>query len=329
MADDTLPIGTAAEATEKDAVSMFEDYLAPKDTEESPEPEAAEQADAEPEEEEVAEDAAEDESEADTEEDAETEPESPAPVITLDDGTVLTADEVKKSYLRQADYTRKTTAVAELRKATEADQAKVSEERSTYAARLTQVEALLQQNAPSTEGLERLRVEDPAEYAARVADMSRQERQLATVQQERQRVQALQAEEAEKQHGQYLAAERDRLLEAVPEWSADREKAQVELTALRSAGLEYGFSDAELDQVADHRAILLLRDAMRYRQGQKIQAKVQPKIAKAPVLKPGTTGRVAAKPAAKQRQGNMERLKKSGRAEDAARLFEDILDLSE
>jgi hypothetical protein len=326
MADDALPVGTAAEATEQDAVSMFEDYLAPKDTEESPEPEAAEEADVAPEEEDAAEDAAEPAAEEATEEDEATEPEAPAPVVTLDDGTALTADEVKKSYLRQADYTRKTQAVAELRKETEAEKAKASEERSIYAERLTQLEALLQQNAPSTEGLDVLRQTDPAEYAARVADLNRQQQQLASVQQERQRVLQQQSEEAAKQHSQYLAAERDRLLEAVPEWNADRAKAQEELQALRSAGLEYGFSDQELDQVADHRAILLLRDAMRYRQGLKATAKVQPKIARAPVLKPGTTGRVAAKPAAKKRQSDFERLKRTGRAEDAARLFEDLLD---
>jgi len=331
MADEGLPIGTESGSTEADAVSMFDEWLDPKDTEAPDEQEGAapEAADEDtPEEDAPAEDAAEESEEAQddaSEEDEATEPEAPAIVVTLDDGTALTADEVKKSFLRQADYTRKTQAVAELRKETEAEAAKVSEVRKTYAEKITQLESFLSQNVPSTEGLDALRQTDPAEYAARVADLNRQQQQLAAVQLERQRVQAEQAEEAAKQHSQYLAAERDRLVEAIPEWKADPTKAQAELQALRAAGAEYGFSDAELDQVADHRAILLLRDAMRYRQGQKATASVKPKIAKAPVLKPGTTGRVTAKPVAKQRQSDFERLKKTGNMNDAARLFMDYV----
>jgi len=334
MADEGLPIGTESGSTEADAVSMFDEWLDPKDTEAADEPEdaASEAAEQETSEEDTpAEDAAEEseeEQEAEEEKDDEPKAESPAPVITLDDGTVLTKAEVEENHrsgLRQADYTRKTQAVAELRKETEAEKAKVSEARQTYAEKITQLESFLSQNVPSTEGLDALRQTDPAEYAARVADLNRQQQQLAAVQVERQRVQAEQAEEAAKQHSQYLAAERDRLLEVVPEWKADPTKAQAELQALRAAGAEYGFSDAELDQVADHRAILLLRDAMRYRQGQKATAQVKPKIAKAPVLKPGTTGRVTAKPVAKQRQSDFERLKKTGHINDATRLLMDFV----
>ena len=327
MADEGLPIGTESGSTEADAVSMFDEWLDPKDTEDSAEPaEAEESAAEEPSEEEAPVDEADPEDADADEADEATEPEAPATVVTLDDGTALTADEVKKSYLRQADYTRKTQAVAELRKETEAERAQASEARKTLAEKITQLESFLSQNLPSTEGLDALRQTDPAEYAARIADLTRQQQQLAAVQVERQRVLAEQAEEAAKQHSQYLAAERERLLEVIPEWTADPTKAQAELQALRAAGAAYGFSDAELDQVADHRAILLLRDAMRYREGQKATQQVKPKIAKAPVLKPGTTGRVTAKPVTKQRQSNFERLKKTGRMDDAARLFMDYVD---
>lgn len=324
--DDALPVTTDADPSDEAAADAFGRIFAPEEgeTEEPAEVEAAEAASETDAEEADAEPVAEQETESEADEAAT--PPAPAPVVTLDDGTELTADEVKKSYLRQADYTRKTQALAEERKTAAAEAEQVRAERSTYAERLTQLEAVLSQQLPNADGLDAIRQTDPAEYAARMADITRQQQQLATVQMERQRVLQQQSEEAAKQHSQYLASERDRLLEAVPEWGADPTKAQADLAEMRSVGQAYGFSDQELDQVADHRAILLLRDAMAYRREKAARAKVQPKIAKAPVLKPGTTGKVVPKPATDLAR-KMERLKKNqGDPHAAAAVFMDLLD---
>ena len=42
-------------------------------------------------------------------------------LLTFDDGTPLTADDIKKAYLREADYTRKTQKLASERKAVESE----------------------------------------------------------------------------------------------------------------------------------------------------------------------------------------------------------------
>lgn len=57
----------------------------------------------------------------------ESEEAQPAETITLSDGTSLTLEEVEKGLLLQADYTRKTTEVAEARKAIEAERTNLTE----------------------------------------------------------------------------------------------------------------------------------------------------------------------------------------------------------
>ncbi len=246
------------------------------------------------------------------------------PVIRTKDGVAWTADEIERGALRQADYTRKTQALAESRKAHEAEVAAVREERAKYAQTLTQMEAFLAAQAPSTEGLDALRQTDPAEYAARMSDVLRHQQQLATLAQQRQMTERQMAEDQAQQHAAFVAAERDKLLDAVPEWR-DREAAQADLTALRAEGLARGFTDAELDSVADHRALLLLRDAMRWRQAEQAKASVKPKIAKAPVLAPGATGTVTPKPGTSEYRQAMDRLRSTGKPQDATRAIEALL----
>jgi hypothetical protein len=62
-------------------------------------------------------------------------PPKPASItVELDGKTVeLTAEEVRNGYLRQQDYSRKTAEVAERRKAFEATEQQVTQERATYA----------------------------------------------------------------------------------------------------------------------------------------------------------------------------------------------------
>lgn len=262
---------------------------------------------------------AEDEAPADEEAPA---PEPDVPVaITLKDGTVLTPDEVEKGYLRQSDYTRKTQALAEQRKAAEADYEAVRSERALYAEQLGRLTEVLTGQAPQEPPAE-LRHSDPAEWTARRQEVIAYELQLAKVAGERQRVQEQMARDAETRHAQYLATERDRLFEAFPEWATNREKAQQDMNALRATGAEYGFSDAELDSVADHRAIRLLHDAMQYRKSQAAKAAVQPRIAKAPVLKPGTTGRVVQE--GSQYKKVVSQAQRSGKRSDAEKALAEI-----
>lgn len=314
MTPEGTPIGTEDTSTDAAASEAFGRFFAPEETEEPAELDAGE-APAEAEAEEEPAEA------SDADETDETEPEAPAPVITLDDGTALTAEEVKKSYLRQADYTKKTQAVAEEKRAVAAEKDAVAAERATYAERLSQLDQVLAGQAPADPPPE-LRQTDPAEWTARKEEVRLYKEQLAAVAQERQRIDALQRQDAERKQAEYVAAEREKLVAMFPDWTTNPEKAKADLAAMRDTGAHYGFTDTELDTVVDVRAVKMLDDLTKYRQLLASTAKVQPRIAKAPVLKPGTTGKVGGKPTTNLAK-NFERLKKTGDADAAAAVFDD------
>ena len=87
---------------------------------------------------------------------------------------------------------------------------------------------------------------------------------------------------------QLAAAEMNVLLAKLPEWR-NSEKAQAEREQLKAFLAGHGYSGPEIDNVTDHRFVLLARDAYRYRQLQQGKsAKLNQARQAPPVVKPGT-----------------------------------------
>jgi hypothetical protein len=233
-------------------------------------------------------------------------------------------DELLKGYSRTADYTRKTQEIAETRKAVEADRAKIEEAarlRDTYAQRLSVIEQMLNQDPG--EDLATLKEHDPIGYAVKVAEQSEREKQLNAVRAEQQRLaQQQQAEQGERLKA-HLATEAQKLAEAIPEIS-DPVKGQAIRTDIRNYAQKLGFSEQELAQVYDSRAVTALYKAMQYDKLVSNKGEASKKVNQAPrMLRPGTS---APETRTSQEVKNMRgRLKKSGRAKDAAALFERFL----
>jgi len=121
----------------------------------------------------------------------------------------VTLDELIKSYQLGTDYTKKSQAVAEERKAVEAERQRVEEAkqlRDQYAERLQIIEQMLNQQ-PETENLDYLKETDPIGYAVKVAEISQREKQLAQVQAERQRIAQQQDQERQQQLSSVVQAE--------------------------------------------------------------------------------------------------------------------------
>ena len=178
-------------------------------------------------------------------------------------------------------------------------------------------------NQDSGEDLATLKETDPIGYAVRVAEQSEREKQLGAVRAEQQRL----AQQQQAEHGErlkaHLAAESQKLSEAIPEF-ADPVKGTAVKADIRKYAQGLGFSDQELAQAYDSRAITALYKAMKYDQLVSGKGEASKKVNQAPrMLRPGTSA-----PEARQSQEvkNMRgRLKKSGRARDAAALFERFL----
>jgi hypothetical protein len=237
----------------------------------------------------------------------------------------VTLDELIKSYQLGTDYTKKSQAVAEERKAVESERQRIDEARQlrdTYAERLQVIEQMLNQQSPA-EDLDYLKETDPIGYAVKVAEMSQREKQLAQVQAERQRIAQQQERERTEQLGQVVQSEARKLAEAIPEF-ADPSKGAAIRQQLREFGVKAGFSENELANVYDSRAVLTLWKAMQYDKLQSAKPGITKKVSEAPkVMKAGVS---------QPRDSNSDELKKlkarakqSGRVADAARAFERFL----
>jgi hypothetical protein len=224
-----------------------------------------------------------DESEVEQEDDGEEQEQPTYRVKAAGEEREVTLNELIKSYQLGTDYTKKSQAVAEERKAVEAERQRIDEARhlrDTYAERLQIIEQMLNQQ-PETENLDYLKENDPIGYAVKVAELSQREKQLAQVQAERQRIAEQQRQEQQEQLGSVIQAEARKLAEALPEY-ADPKKGEAIRRELREFGVKAGFSDAELANVYDSRAVLTLWKAMQYDKLQSSKPAITKKVADAP-----------------------------------------------
>ena len=232
--------------------------------------------------------------------------------------------ELVKGYSRTADYTRKTQELAQIRKQVEQVAQESVAVRDQYAQRLVQLDQLLQQQAPQEPNWEQLRAEDPIEFAAQWADHQRRQQVQQQVQAERQAIMQRQQQEQMMQVQQQLEQGRQWLNQVIPEWK-DAEAAKAERAAMKAYGKKFGYSDEELSQVADPRAVVLLRKAMLYDRMQERRGQIKPsKKAEVPVMKPGPASPPSAKKTSELTRAK-QRLAKTGKVSDAAELFKSFL----
>lgn len=237
----------------------------------------------------------------------------------------VTLQELIEGYQKGTDYHKKTNALAEQRKAVEAEKAAVEQAkqaRDAYAERLKVMDQFLSQQMQG-EDIESLKETDPIAYAVKVAEMTRQEKQLQQLRAEQQRIAREQQAEQEVHMERRIAEEAQKVASAIPDY-ADPKKGEKVRSDLRAFAKSIGYSDAELASATDSRAVVTLWMAAQYQKLQQSKPGVTKKVTEAPkLLKPGTaTGKTIQSEAAKQ---DFARLRKTGSRQDAARVFERFL----
>jgi vacuolar-type H+-ATPase subunit I/STV1 len=232
-------------------------------------------------------------------------------------------DELINGYQRSKDYTQKSQALAEQRKAIEAERQhleQVKQERMAYAQKLKALDSFLSQQNKG-EDLEVLKDTDPIGYAVKVAEQSQREKQLAVVRAEQNRIAQQQQAEQQQQFQNHLKSESEKLTSVIPELATP--KGDAIRKEIREYAKSVGWSDQELASVYDHRAVLTLYKAMKFEQLQKGKPETLKKVQQAPrMLKPGTS---APNPKSAQDKQVMQRLRQSGKVRDAAAAFERFL----
>lgn len=238
----------------------------------------------------------------------------------------VTLDELRNGYQMEADYRRKTSELSEQRKAFESERERIGaevknrlNEASTMAQFFEQQLLAEYNNVNWTE----LRQTNPAEYAALQQDYNAR---YAALQNAKQRValegQRVQQEESQKQIEAFkanLQKEQEQLVSHIPEFG-DETKAKQLKTEMREFLKSNGFKDEEINQVYDHRHVLMIRDAMKYRALQTKKPEIANKVKEAPKLsKPGSKSGTSSNEAVVKEL--RARLRKSGSLKDAAALL--------
>jgi hypothetical protein len=317
----TTPEGSG-ELTVEGAANAFLSMMNREDGSEQEQPKSASEAN----ESEAESDESYDESEVEQEDDdGEQEEPQKYRVKAAGEDKEVTLDELIKSYQLGTDYTKKSQAVAEERKAVEAERHAVQEAkalRDQYAQQLGIIEQMLNQ-PQQTEDLDYLKETDPIGYAVKVAELSQKEKQLAQVRAQREMISQQQEYDRQQQMRQMIATESEKLVSVLPEF-ADPSKGEVIRKDIRTYGKQMGFSDDELANVFDSRAVLTLYKAMQYDKLQSAKPGITKKVAEAPkAIKPGVS---------KPKDSNSEEIRKlksraksTGSVRDAANVFERFL----
>ncbi len=179
--------------------------------------------------EDVDEDDGDEDSDDEPSDDADDEPQVfTVPVEDGDGSEEITRDEYESRQLRMADYTRKTQALAEQRKAVEAEMQVRGGERQKYVDRLGELAEIMQAIAPAEPEWEKVKEEDPQGFPERFQEHQKQVKMLGDIEAERERVRQEAAEESKTAFVQ-MQLDRDEFLQAsVPGW-ADLDKAREEM----------------------------------------------------------------------------------------------------
>ena len=324
---------TALQTEGESTTAAFESFLAPKEdrqeeavieeVEESFEPEVE---DFEEQDEELVD---EEELEYDDEEDGEEETEveeleeQPVYRVTVDGNEIeVTQDELLNGYSRQQDYTRKTQELANQRKLIEQQAQELQQRDAIYAQLLPKMEAQLKGELVNEPDWNSLYDDDPIAYVREKQIWDEKKEKLTAVSAEQQRLQQ-EAYVQQQQQIAYIVQEgQQRILQIIPEWK-NAEIASKEKSAIRDYGINVlGYSAQEMDAIYDYRALLGLRNA--WLNSKTVEATKKKPTQKAParVARPGSTSR---KKSLAPAQRAKQVLAKTGKVQDAAKVFEQFL----
>ena len=276
------------------------------------------------------------EEEDESEESAEDQEEEEEPLFTVTangEEIEVTYDELLKGYSRQADYTKKTQDVAQQRK--EYEQAK-----QQYEASLPELQALKEQYSQalnynisnSMAGLERfnidwnaLKEEDREEYLVKREEFRQAQDQLRDYQARKQHEDSQLAHQNQAQYKAVVQRETEQLVSILPEWG-DSDKRREMISSIRDYATSQGYTNEELANLVDHRALIMLMKAMQFDSVSQSDIKSK-KIKNKPKVVRSGKGKSSKENSNKKRAVQMKRLQGSGRVDDASVLLEDFIDL--
>ena len=342
MSNNANPLKEAQTDVDKAANAVF-GLLNPKEEEtigqqeapkeeikqDSPEPQNEESTEDQPQEQEIKEEESQEETSEDVSQDEEQSDVQEKPDSTEDQlhkvkvagqEFDVTLDELRNGYQRDADYRQKTEELSNQRKQFQSESEKQRLDYSQKLNELNQSLSVAQQDLNAeinSADLDKLYDEDPTE-AARV------ERKLKKKQDAlNQSLQKAQAEQKQ-QFETFLQDQQRKLVSKMPEFS-DPAKASSLKANMKNTLNNYGFNDQEVAQVYDHRIVMLVNDAMKYRSMQNSKPNLAKKISKPSKVFSSGVKQGKTELNQKARKEKFSRLRKSGSTKDATSIFLDMI----
>lgn len=243
--------------------------------------------------------------------------------VTVDgEAKEVTLADLKRAYSGEGAIEKRLQIATETKKQAESLKVQVEQELNTGRQNLVKAFAAFEslmfqpQTSPPDPALQQ---SNPTQY---LLQMERWRTEQAGLQAKREKVQQAVSlyQQQEAQRTQQMRAEAaQKLVEAMPVLR-DPVKGPETQKMMLEAAYAYNFTDADLDQILDHRMYLALADLAAFR---RMKAKgqvtpVQPSKS-AQVMRPGATRAVAAATAqARQQKAALETARKSGRVDDIA-----------
>ena len=245
-----------------------------------------------------------------------------------DNGEVIEVDqgELQNYVLRQQDYTKKTQEVA-------AEKKQLNEERNSLRAIQSLANQLqdeydslkkVEEVENSDEYWDQLKAENPMQFLVERQEMQEKSSERETAQQKVYHMQQQLAQQNKLEQQRTLYAEAQKLEELIPEWK-DQQTAEKEKVALLAYGRANSYSDEELNNVSDSRAINMLRKAFLWDELQGKKGNLKQKA----LATPASSTAVRNANAPRKRMSEFKKaelqLRKTGKLKDAASAFEIML----
>ena len=232
----------------------------------------------------------------------------------------VTLDELISGYSRQSSFTKKSQSLAEDRKSFESEIAEARQLRSQAIEVLESAKTVQPQQAPKTpEYWQDLKDSDPMQFMLERDEM--REAQMQGQMREQQISQLKSQEDQEQQANleKYISSQRDQLSTLIPEWS-DEKIASSERKAIVEYGKGVGFTDKELGEAYDSRAVATMRKAMLYDKLTQKRGTLKPNHRAS--MKAGSQ---SINPSSTSSKKASARLQKSGSVEDAQSVFYNMI----
>ena len=234
----------------------------------------------------------------------------------------VSLDELKAGYSRDSDYRQKTHSLGMEKRDLESQKNSL---RQSYDAKLQELNDLLAtadatvRQQQGSADLQKLYEEDPTQAAKLDYQLRQQNRAIEDMKSK--------AREAQiKQYNEFLETQKELAATKIPEYS-DPNKADQFKINMRNSLRGYGFNDEEIGTMADHRFLMVAKDAMSYQTLKDKRPIVQKKVANAPkVVKPGVAKSTTSS-GREQIRNKIGKVRKTGNINDASSAILDIINL--